>query len=145
MKGGVKMKKLACFVLTLAMIWCFAFTAFAADVEEVVPEEDLINDYVALLGVSNSISISGGIATCKYTVDPKAGYKVDVTTVLQRYNGNAWVEVTTWSHDRCYVVDETKTKAVISGYQYRLKTYANVYDSSNNYVEGITAISNTAP
>ena len=143
MKGDVKIKNPVCFVFTLAMIWFFAFTAFVADVEAVVTEEDLINDYV--WNIDNSICISNGIATCRYVVDPSSGYKVAVNTVLQSYNGSVWVEVTTWSHARCSGVNVTKTKAFISVYQYWLKTYINVYDSNKNYIDGITKIFNTAP
>lgn len=144
MKGGVfLMKKILSVVLTFVMIFAFSTTAFATDVDHVITDPIEPEEYQGIMSLSNSISISGGIAKCHYDVNMQGGYKADVTTILQKSSGGDWSEVTSWSHSKVNYVGETKTRAVTRGYSYRLKTYVNTYDSNDNFVEGEMKISNT--
>lgn len=137
------MKRLFAVMLMTMLIFSFAVNAFGNDLDQVVTEEDNTVDYVGVQNVGNYLSINGGIANCKYYVVLQSGYKADVTTILQKYNGSSWVEVTSWSHSKVSQVDTTKTRAVVSGYKYRIKTYANIYNSSGKYVDQVLEISNT--
>lgn len=137
------MKKILSVVLTFVMIFAFSATAFAADVDQEVTDPVDTDRYQGIMSLSNSVSISGGIASCRYVVNMYGGYKANVTTILQKSSGGDWSEVTQWSHTGIYSIDETKTRAVVRGYSYRLKTYVNSYDSAGNFVEGEMKISNT--
>lgn len=137
------MKKILSVVLTFVMIFAFSATAFATDVDHVITDPIEPEEYQGIMSIGNSISISGGIAKCRYDIDMHSGYKADVTTILQKSSGGDWSEVTSWSHSKASYVAETKNKAVVRGYSYRLKTYVNSYDSAGNFVEGEMKISNT--
>ncbi|MGI5824815.1 MAG: hypothetical protein ACOX7J_04505 [Bacillota bacterium] len=137
------MKKIMCLFLTLILFLAFSAVAFGLEIEAEEKEavkDDVINA-IGAKEVSNGLTISGGIASCQYTVKLNYGYKADVTTILQQYTGSVWDEFESWHHDKCSGVSITKNKAVTRGYKYRLKTYVNVYDSNGNYVEPVTKIS----
>lgn len=137
------MKKLLSMVLALIMVFAFSGVAMAADLDEAVTESvDNVN-YQGVMQFGNSISKTNGIAKCYYYIDMHSGYKADVTTILQKSSGGAWSEVTSWSHSQVNTLDELKTRAVVSGYSYRIKTYANVYDLNGNFIEQAMKISNT--
>lgn len=137
------MKKILSVVLTFVLIFVFSATAFAADLDQEVTDPVDTDRYQGIMTLSNSISISGGIASCRYSVDMQGGYKANVTTILQKSSGDDWSEVTSWSHTGIYTLGKTQTRAVVRGYSYRVKTYVNSYDSAGNFVEGEMKISNT--
>jgi hypothetical protein len=47
--------------------------------------------------ISGSLNVSGGVAYCSGSVDPKGTYSATVTINLYRQNGSSWTYITSWS------------------------------------------------
>lgn len=137
------MKKVLSLALALMFTFVLSTNVFATDVDQVITDAIDTVDYQAVTILDNSISKGNGNVYCYYNVNLKSGYKADVTTILQKSTGGDWSEVTRWSHSKVTFVDTEKTKAITQGPSYRIKTYANVYDSAGNFIEQGMRISNT--
>lgn len=136
------MKRWLSVVLALIFTVAFASTALAADREEQIrPEEPIIPAYVGTNSVSAGLQIDDGTAECYYSINLKSGYKASLTASLQRFNGNGWTTIKSWSEPKATYHSETKYWAVASDNTYRVYVYANVYDSNGNYVESVSATS----
>jgi len=132
-------------ILTVVFILSFASLASAMNNSTEVFSEDLMQSekYVVAYDVRSQLSISNGIATCRYAVDPSPGYTATIRADLQRSSGSSWSTIKSWSEAKASRHDKTRTYVVTKGYNYRLCISATVYDSKNKVVETISAISNT--
>ena len=136
------MKKWLSVVLAFMFVFAFASTAMAADLEEQTrPEEPIIPAYVGTNRSSSGLNIDDGTAECYYSISLKSGYKASITASLQRFTGDGWTTIKSWSEPKATYHSETRYYAVPSGNTYRLYVQANVYDSNGNYVESVSATS----
>jgi len=139
------LKKMLSIILTAVFILSFASLASAMNNSTEISSEDLMQSekYVVAYDVRSQLSISNGIATCRYGIDPSPGYTATIRADLQRSSGSSWSTIKSWSEPKASRHDKTKTCSVVKGYSYRLYVFATVYDSKNKVVENITVISNT--
>ena len=103
------MKRWLSVVLALIFTVAFASTALAADREEQIrPEEPIIPAYVGTNRVGAGLIIDNGTAECRYSISLKSGYEASITGSLQRFTGDGWTTVKSWSEPRATYHSETK-------------------------------------
>lgn len=101
--------------------------------------------YTGLTSLAVSIDIaSGGLSTPYGCATIRSGYTADVTLELQRSsNGYSWSTVKEWTSSGSGRIILDKEYFVVSGYDYRSKCTAKVYNSSNTLVDNVTEYSAT--
>lgn len=107
-------------------------TEFTVDGNGDVVSESITPYSVDLLrSVTNSLSISGGIATCVGNATCNGTvYSLNMSNTLERINNGTWYTYQKWSGGKsnCSSYSMTNTTSVISG-TYRLLTYVTVTGS----------------
>lgn len=123
------MKKL--FILSIFFIAAIVFTISvnSAEGSEFGPAFIALEKHKCDLSIENGIATVTGSANCSY------GYKVRITVYLQRYINDNWNTTDSWIGDKGIYSYVNETAAVSSGYEYRVKSVAVVYDSDNNIIE----------
>lgn len=106
--------------------------------------EDTEPRYKYISSARSNISInSSGVAMISCSALGVTGVtKVEMTSYLQQYKGEKWVNIASWSGsgvNNCLV---SKTKSVTKGYSYRVSAKIKVYKGSQS--ESITINSSTA-
>ena len=131
-----KKRAISMLVACAVISTCFAPTSLAV-YEKPVFEQDLIEPrYEVISFISATLSISGaGKADCHSSVRVKSGYSVDLKAELQQNKGSGWSTIHDWAASGKNRVEVMGPWYVLSGYSYRLKVTATVYDSNGNFVE----------
>lgn len=120
-------------VCLLAMLMLLSNIAFAAMPPMVEPLYDNADRVSASINISST-----GCATCAGTIVLHGGVKADVTLTLQKStNGTSWSSVKPWTTSGSYSLSINEDYYVMSGYYYRTKLVAKIYDSNNNLLETI--------
>lgn len=126
-----------------AIGWFFALlmlssTAFAQTRPEIQPLYEEIFRFDSSLTISSS-----GYAECASEVSSiDLDNEIELTMTLQRSsNGRTWSNVKTWDTSDYGSASLDKGWYVSSGYSYRVKATAKVYDANGNFIESDTAIS----
>ena len=95
--------------------------------------------YVGATSAAASLSISSRTATCKGTLALKSKYTASCTMVLQRRrSGGSWSAIKTWTS---LSGSTSKTCSISSGYDYRVRFYGNIYNSSGTKVDSFNKYS----
>lgn len=129
-------KRILLMALAFVMLVSMVPNAFAASAEpEIMPMFNYTLDYEALL------SISGGTASCRATLDgiPGTTTRINAEMILQKKGLFGWSEA--WSSTYgiyTHTLDHTETASVGNG-TYRLKVVFTVYSGTAS--ETITAYS----
>lgn len=97
--------------------------------------------YVGASDANCTLSIVSGKATCRGLLTLRSGYTASLTLSLQKYSDGEWKTQKTWTGSGSAI---QKPYYVSSGYTYRSKLSAKIYNSSGKYVETVTATSKTA-
>lgn len=121
----------ACLLSVILLLTNIAFAAMPPTVEPMYDNADR---------VSASINISStGCATCAGTIVLHGGVKANVTLTLQKSkNGTTgWGDVKSWTDSGSYSLSINEDYYVMSGYYYRVKLVAKIYDSNNKLLETI--------
>lgn len=113
-------------------------TAFAQTLPGIQPLYEEIFRFDPSLTISSS-----GYAECSSEVrTPDSSLEIDLTMTLQRSsNGRTWSNVKTWDTSDYGSASLDKGWFVSSGYSYRVKATADVYDASGDFVESATVTS----
>lgn len=116
-------------VLTSAIV---AASAYAPSTEVIQPRWARIYSLTASLDISAS-----GRADCSSSVRVRdSSDSADLTMSLQRSsNGTSWTTVKAWTDSGRGSVSMDESWYVLSGYSYRVKATAEVYNSSGTLVE----------
>lgn len=126
------MKRKLAFTLVLALL-LGVVAASTAEFGEIVP----MYDHTSL--ISASLSISGGVATCQGLVRPLSNQgKASIVVRLQRKNSTGWTTIDSWNgtasgFGRTALAEGTK--AVSSGYTYRVAAIGTIRDSAGAVLE----------
>ena len=97
--------------------------------------------YVGMRNFYAELSISdAGLATSSGTIQARSGYTCDATLELQRKQGSSWITINEWDDSGTGMVIKANW-LVTSGYDYRTKLSADVYDDSDRFVETLTVYS----
>ena len=123
------MKKLSILSIFFILLMVFTITVNTVDGFELNPM------FIALKSHTNNLDIGGSIATCIGSARCSDGYTVRITVYLQRYINNSWTTINNWSGDKDIYSFVNETSTVSSGYKYRVKSVATVYDNNNNVIE----------
>ena len=111
---------------------------------KVIPDDGIVSpQYVAITSKSCTLSITSGEADCYGYTQVKTGYSAGTTVELQRYVGNDWVTIETWSKKKTYSSSIDEIYGVTKGYKYRLRVTHASYNSSGKLLEAITSYSRT--
>lgn len=119
-------KRILTLAMSLAIIFSISITSATA--EEYSPNISTYNDWVQLLKTTNSFDISSsGVATMvATTMGERNSTKVTLDMYLERLQNGKWTTVSgmSWSTSSTsdYYVSLDKTRSVVSGYNYRLRT-----------------------
>jgi hypothetical protein len=114
----------------------FTITVNASDEFEISPM------FIALKTHTNNLDIEDNIATCIGSAMCLNSHSVQLTLYLERYTGNGWTTVRRWDGDKDMYSYVNETITVSSGYNYRVKSIATVYDKNNKVVEAPFLYSN---
>lgn len=131
------MKKSICLVLSLLLV---LFTATAASAEcTVMPR------YAYVSEISSSLSISSGTARAVGVIATDQKLKTSIIVRLQReYSSGKWTTISTWTGSNESGNSEAGgTKALTSGYNYRVYVTGKVYNSAGTVVETVERYSTT--
>lgn len=105
---------------------------------EAEPRFDYIKQTRAYLEIANN-----GIATVQGQLNASDCDSVGITVKLQQYTSGSWKTVSTWTATGSTRCSLEKSKAISSGYTYRVEVVGKVYDSSGKVLESHTEYSNT--
>ena len=109
----------------------------ALDIPEISPRYAYIRDTEA------DLEITGGLANCSASVSaPTSSYDVELTVELQQ-NRSGWDTIKTWTDAGTRYASAGGNWYVASGYDYRVKATATVYNSSGREIESATFYSYT--
>lgn len=128
-------------LLTAILILCASASAVAPqeafDIPEISPRYAYIRDTEA------DLEITGGLANCSASVSaPTSSYDVELTVELQQ-NRSGWDTIKTWTDSGTRYASAGGNWYVASGYDYRVKATATVYNSSGREIESATFYSYT--
>jgi len=130
------MKKLFVLSIFFILLMVFTITVNASDEFEISPM------FIALKTHTNNLDIEDNIATCIGSAMCLNSHSVQLTLYLERYTGNGWTTVRRWDGDKDMYSYVNETITVSSGYNYRVKSIATVYDKNNKVVEAPFLYSN---
>ena len=130
------MKVARFFIVALCVIFVFIIAPVNAEreIEHTEAENLLIQPMFTNISVFlNDFDItSNGKAILTSSVNARNVDECRISMYLQRYQNGSWTNVKHWSATESgKLCDLGKTWYVMSGYQYRMKTYAYVYQDGN--------------
>lgn len=96
---------------------------------------ELSPTFIALESHKCDLKINNNVATSNSSAMCSDGYTVRITVYLQRYINNSWTTIDNWNGYKDIYSFVNETSAVSSGYKYRVKSVATVYDKNNNVIE----------
>ena len=123
------MKKLSILSIFFVFLMLLTVTINSVEGHEISPQFIALERHKCDLSIENNIAKSIGSAMCY------DGYKVKITLYLQKYINNSWTSINNWSGDKDTYSYVNETYTVSSGYKYRVKSIATVYDKTNNVIE----------
>lgn len=128
-------------VLTLAMVLilcCSAGMIMPASATEIQPL------YLATLDASADLKISSrGTATCSIRVQANlCSQSIEATTTLYRIDNSTDTPVASWFDSMNHIVSNTQTCGVSKGYNYQLRSYITIKNSSGGVIESFWKYSN---
>lgn len=131
------MKKSICLVLSLLLVLFTATTASAGCT--ITPR------YAYVSAISANLSITSGTARAVGKVANDQKLKTSIIVRLQReYSSGKWTTISTWTGSNESGASEAGgTKALMSGYNYRVYVTGKVYDSAGTVIETVESYSTT--
>lgn len=134
------MKKLTKFVcLALICVFFLSTPVTATQETDIQP----LYDYVSTVQLILDINTTTGLSTSYAEVVPSGYLPVDVELKLQRLINGSWVTFKSWEASDTGKVTINKPYYVYSGYLYRLRVTATVYNSSGTVIDTVTETSST--
>jgi len=131
------MKKSICLVLSLLLVLFTATTASAGCT--ITPR------YAYVSAISANLSITSGTARAVGKVANDQKLKTSIIVRLQReYSSGKWTTISTWTGSNESGASEAGgTKALMSGYNYRVYVTGKVYDNAGTVIETVESYSTT--
>lgn len=118
-------------------------SASAVSLQEAVDTPEITPRFVYIRDASADLKITGGMADCSATVSASStSYDVELTVELQQ-NRSGWDTIKTWTDSGARYASAGGNWYVASGYDYRVKATATVYNSSGREIESATFYSYT--
>ena len=127
------MKKVVTLLLTIVLVLgIMAPAAFAfAENDAVQPRYFRISTF----DIAFDISSSGKSSCYSKIVTYESTDTIDLTIELQRDGGSGWSTIKTWTGEDTGRISLDKVWYVTSGYEYRLRITAEVYDTNGKLLE----------
>ena len=132
--------------LLIILICLLSLSAIASLAHANVVNESLYLSprYQYTAAISTSLDICGGQAIASGRIDPNSLMRTSVVVKLQRLESGAWKTIRTWTDSNTAGASEAGgTKAVDSGYDYRVHVTGKVYNTSGVVLETVTMTSST--
>lgn len=127
----------------LTAILTLCASASAVSMQEAVDLSDIIPRYTYIRNATASLTITDGLANCSASVSASgSSYDVELAVELQQ-NRSGWDTIKTWSDAGTRHASAGGNWYVASGYDYRVKATATVYNSSGREIESATFYSYT--
>lgn len=127
------MKKVVTLLLTIVLVFgIMAPAAFAvAENDSVQPRYLRIRSF----DIAFDISSSGKSSCYSKIVTYESTDTIDLTIELQRDGGSGWSTIKTWTGEDTGRISLDKVWYVTSGYEYRLRITAEIYDTNGKLLE----------
>lgn len=133
-------KKTASIVSVLLLAVCLlSIPAQAAVPPTVSPCFEDIRTFYSTIDIDDS----GKATAYSYIFTSTSSNTVYLTVYLQKLSGNTWSTLTSGSSSGSPYTSKSVSRYVTSGYYYRAKGVASVYNSSGAFVESATLYSNS--
>lgn len=131
------MGKGICLVLSLMLMLSLVTVANA--------ESDIMPCYAYVSSLSASLSINSGTAKAAGRIVADPSHEASITVRLQRQNSSGtWVTISSWTDSNSNGSSEAGgTKAITSGYDYRVYVTGKVYNSAGTVIETVNKYSTT--
>lgn len=130
---------------SVLLIFCLTFVFLFAPLNsvsgETVIQHEVTPMFIGLVTQISDLSIEDNVATARAMASCSSNYSVRVTAYLQRYVNGGWSTVNSWTGSKGYISSVNKEATVSSGYVYRVRSVATVYDSDDKIVETVGLIS----
>ena len=126
----------------LTAILTLCVSASAVSPQEAVDLSEITPRYAYIRNANASLTITSGLADSSATVSTSSSsYDVELTVELQQ-NRSGWDTIKTWTDSGARYASAGGNWYVVSGYDYRVKATATVYNSSGREIETATLYSN---
>ncbi|QEY34748.1 hypothetical protein FL966_06590 [Caproiciproducens galactitolivorans] len=138
------MKKLVSVILLVLVVAFSSLPAYAAEKKADGQSGVVRPSFVNIMSLSAGLSINAaGKATCTGSVDLyDNSYTVKMTVTLQKYNGNGWSGVKSWSKNgKGNAGAQLSESYYVTSGKYRVCTTARVYNTAGKLVETESAYS----
>lgn len=131
------MKKVMCLGMCLLLIAAMTGVAYA--------EEGIMPCYAYVNSIKASLSVSSGTAKAVGNIIPSGDLKTSIIVRLQRESSTgSWTTISTWTGSNEGGKSEAGgTKALTSGYNYRVYVTGKVYSSAGTVIETVEKYSTT--
>ena len=140
------MKKEIRIFLSLALALCLLggniSQAYAAGIVEETDYTQIEPRYVHIMGTTATINVNsstGKITSSMTAVSSVTSDTLKVTMSLQKLENGDWEDVKTWDTSSQHSISYSKPYYVYERGTYRVYVVIEVYNSSNNLVERVTA------
>ena len=135
------MKKFISICLSIVVL----FGVLAMGVYAAAPENEIMPCYDNVTGWSATIDKrSSTSAYCHSRFSTVGDTQIVATMYLKRKEGTLWKTAASWSNTGTWIVTMSGTATVEPGYDYKVYSVADVYDSNGNFIERATASSGIA-
>ena len=125
------MRKVMCLGMCLLLIAAMTGVAYA--------EEGIMPCYAYVNSIKASLSVSSGTAKAVGNIIPSGDLKTSIIVRLQRESSTgSWTTISTWtSSNESGKSEAGGTKALTSGYNYRVYVTGKVYNSAGTVIETV--------
>ncbi len=135
---------IALILIATVPLQALAASGYPPTVDLNINERQFSIMYVHTNYIRAILSISGGTAECSGSIQPASDCSTSILVVLYRsVDGSIWTEIASWSGSAGVggTASAEGSKALSSGYQYKVTAYGTVRNSSNVIVESPTKTS----
>jgi len=137
-----KIRSILAMALALCLLGGTAGQACATGIVEGVDTTQIELRYAHIMGTTATINInssSGKITSSMTAVSSVTSDTLRVTMSLQKLENGDWEDVKTWNASSQHSISYSKPYYVYERGTYRVYVVIEVYNSSNNLVESVTA------
>ena len=134
------MKKIVSIALVFVLlIGVLSIGVYASNSDnEIMPCYQVVTGWSATLDKTSSTG-----ASCHTRFSTVGECQIVATMYLKRKEGTVWKTEGTWYNSGTTIVTLNGSKNVTTGYDYMVYSVADVYDADGNFIERVTAHSNT--
>lgn len=127
------------------MYLVLCLTLLLSIISVTLAEAEIMPCYAYTSSIAATLNISGGSAQAAGKIMPEDGQRTAIIVRLQRENSNgSWITLAIWTGSNASGKSEAGgTKAIASGYNYRVYVTGKVYNDAGVVIESVDKYSAT--